>query len=94
MSASEYIRRLTPHIEKAARIAEEATKRISASAHIGWQAYVLEYNRLVFAASDIAEKGYTKSHRWATEEMNQEEFENYLLSLGVWVDASDEEDRG
>lgn len=89
MSDSEsYLQRMMPAIERAAEAARQRMSRVSANAHLLWEAYSREKNSLIFAAADLEKNPTTRVNRF-NPEMTREDFEAYLLSNGVWADTDD-----
>lgn len=91
MGAFDYYERMKPLIEKAAGAARRRAKRVSLNPYFHWMVYTTERNRLTDATFRFQKEETVVPDRWS-EPMNREQFEEYLLSLGVWVEEDDEEE--
>jgi predicted metal-dependent phosphoesterase TrpH len=92
METFEFYERMKPHIERAAEVARRRASSVITNAHLLWMVYQNEKLRLHFATWDFKNNEKVKPSRHL-DEMTREEFEQYLLNLGVWVEEHDDEEK-
>lgn len=85
---SEFIKKVMPLIESAANAAREYGTRVTDNAHVLYSVYAARKSLLTDAAYKIEEEGTASPDRF-TRPLTAEEFEQYLLSNGVWVDSEE-----
>lgn len=85
---SEFIKKVKPLIESAAEAAREYGYRVTDNVHTLYSVYASRKNSLTDAAYKIEKEGTASPDRF-TKPLTAEEFEQYLLSNGVWVDPEE-----
>lgn len=89
MEKFEYYEKVKPLIEQAAEAARRRARRVGKNVHFLWEVYRRERERLHFAAWELKDSETVRPDPHSPVEMTRDEFEEYLLSLGVWVDEPD-----
>jgi len=90
METFEFYERMKPHIERAATVAMKRARRISMNVGFLWQVYLTERDRLHFKTWELSKNEKTEPDKFHGA-MTQEEFEQHLIGLGVWVEEFGEE---
>lgn len=90
MSDSFY-KRMRPLIDRAAENAKRLASTSSWNPAYLWTVFFNEKNRLSWTAIRLETEERVQPDRWS-KPMTREEFEEYLLSLGVWVEEPEDGD--
>lgn len=90
METFEFYERMKPHIERAATVAMKRARRISMNVSFLLQVYMSTRDRLHFKTWELKDNETTKPDKFDGA-MTQEEFEQHLIGLGVWVEEFGEE---
>lgn len=85
---SDFIKKVKPLIESAASAARDYGMRVTNNAHVLYSIYTTRKNLLTDAAYKIEKDGEASPDRF-TKPLTAEEFEQYLLNRGVWVDPEE-----
>lgn len=89
METFEFYERMKPHIERAAEAARRRASKVIPSQYLQWMVYLQEKHRLHFAVWEFKDSETVKPANHLGD-MTREEFEEYILGLGVWVDEPEE----
>jgi hypothetical protein len=85
---SEFIKKVMPLIESAANAARDYGFKVTDNVHTLYSIYSSRKSLLTDAAYKIEKEGTASPDRF-TKPLTAEEFEQYLLSNGVWVDPEE-----